>query len=134
MNKYVLVSLGALMMSTAALAQSPLQVMTTIPANSVTVTHWYKQNVYDPDNNKIGDIKDVLLSGTGQVSAVIVGAGGFLGMGDHDVAVPFNSISQTTKDGKVFLTLDKAITKDALKNAPGLKYDSNTMSWVPESK
>lgn len=134
MNKYVLVSLGALMMSTAALAQSPSQVMTTIPAKSVTVTHWYKQNVYDPDNNKIGDIKDVLLSETGQVSAVIVGAGGFLGMGDHDVAVPFNSISQTTKDGKVFLTLDKAITKDALKNAPGLKYDSNTMSWGPESK
>ena len=35
--------------------------MTSIPANSVTVNHWYKQNVYDPNENKIGDIKDVLV-------------------------------------------------------------------------
>jgi uncharacterized protein YrrD len=133
MNKYVLVSLGALMMSTAALAQSP-EVMTTIPANSVTVTHWLHQNVYDSDNNKVGDIEDVLLSETGQVSAVILGAGGFLDIGDHNVAVAFNSITQTTKDDKVSLTLDKAITKDRMKNAPGLQYDKKTMTWIPEKK
>ena len=47
MNKFVAVSLGALMLSTAALAQSPSQeVMTSIPAQSVTVTHWLHQNVY----------------------------------------------------------------------------------------
>ena len=32
---------------------------TTLPREAVTVTDWYKQNVYDPNENKIGDIKDV---------------------------------------------------------------------------
>ena len=65
---------------------------------------------------------------------MILGAGGFLGIGDHNVAVPFNSITQTTKDGKVSLTLDKAITKDRMKTAPGLQYDKKTMTWIPEKK
>jgi hypothetical protein len=33
------------------------QIHTNLPADSVTVTHWYKQNVYDPADNKIGEIE-----------------------------------------------------------------------------
>jgi hypothetical protein len=36
------------------------RISTSIPANSMTVTHWYKQSVYDPADNKIGEIMDVL--------------------------------------------------------------------------
>jgi len=46
------------------------------------------------------------------------------------VAVPFTAVKHTTKDGKVYLTLDT--TKDVLKAAPGLKYDRNSTTWVPE--
>jgi hypothetical protein len=42
-------------------------------------------------------------------------------MGEKDVAVPFTAVKHTTKDGKVYLTLD--ITKDALEAARGLKYE-----------
>jgi sporulation protein YlmC with PRC-barrel domain len=108
------------------------QIMNSVPAQSVTVTDWYKQNVYDPSNNKIGEIKDVLLSQDGKVIALITGVGGFLGMGEKDVAVPFSAVKHTTKDGKVYLTLDT--TKDALKAAPGLRYDRNTTTWVPDNK
>ena len=132
MKRFVATSIGALMISTAALAQSPVQIMTSVPAQSVTVTNWYKQNVSDLSNNKVGQIMDVLLAQDGRVSAVIVGAGGFLGLGNHDVAVPFSAIKQTTRDGKVYLTLDTS--KAALASAPGLKYDSTTLSWVPEAK
>jgi hypothetical protein len=38
------------------------QVLNTLPANSTTVTNYYKQNVYDPSNTKIGEIADVLVS------------------------------------------------------------------------
>jgi sporulation protein YlmC with PRC-barrel domain len=130
-KKFVAASLGALMLSTAAIAQSA-QVLSSVPPQSVTVTDWYKQSVYDPSNSKIGEIKDVLLSSDGRVNAFIIGVGGFLGMGEKDVAVPFNAVKRTTKDGKVNLTLDA--TKDALKTAPGLKYDRSTMTWMPDTK
>ena len=62
---------------------------TALPGEALTVTDWYKQNVYDPNENKIGDIKDVLVDKTGKVVALIVAVGGFLGAGEKDVAVPF---------------------------------------------
>jgi sporulation protein YlmC with PRC-barrel domain len=108
------------------------QIMSSVPAQSVTVTDWYKQSVYDPSNSKIGEIKDVLLSQDGKVTALITGVGGFLGMGEKDVAVPFDAVKHTLKDGKAYLTLDT--TKDALKAAPGLKYDRNTTTWIPDGK
>jgi sporulation protein YlmC with PRC-barrel domain len=108
------------------------KIMSSVPGQSVTVTDWYKQSVYDPSNSKIGEIVDVLLSQDGKVSALIIGVGGFLGMGEKDVALPFDAVKHTTKDGKVYLTLDT--TKDALKSAPGFKYDRNTTTWVPEAK
>jgi sporulation protein YlmC with PRC-barrel domain len=121
----------------AAAADTPAkagsaQIMSSVPAQSVTVTDWYKQSIYDPSNSKIGEIKDVLLSQDGKVTALITGVGGFLGMGEKDVAVPFDAVKHTLKDGKAYLTLDT--TKDALKAAPGLKYDRNTTTWVPDGK
>jgi sporulation protein YlmC with PRC-barrel domain len=109
----------------------PAQIMMSLPANSVTVTHWYKQNVYDPSDNKIGEIMDVLVDREGRVTALIVGVGGFLGAGEKDVAVPFNAVHTTTKDNnKWYLVMNS--TKDALKNAKGFKYDRTNMTWLPE--
>src|SRR3954469_1961052 len=110
---------------------SVAQVLTSIPADSVTVTHWYKQNVYDPADNKIGEIMDVLVDREGKVTALIVGVGGFLGMGEKDVAVPFNAVQVTSKDNnKWYLVMNS--TKDALKAAKGFKYDRDAMTWMAE--
>jgi sporulation protein YlmC with PRC-barrel domain len=130
MKKLIPIAVGALMLSSPALAEGSAQIMTSVPAQSVTVKDWYNQSVYDPSNKKIGEIQDVLLSPDGKVNALIVGVGGFLGMGEKDVAVAFGAVKHTTKDGKVYLTLDT--TKDALKAAPGLKYDRASTTWVPE--
>lgn len=101
------------------------------PADSVTVTDWYKQNVYDQNNNKIGEVTDVLLDKSGKVTSLIVGVGGFLGAGEKDVAVPFDAVKITDKDNnKWYLVLNA--TKDQLKNAPGFKYDRTTTTWVPD--
>jgi hypothetical protein len=130
---FVVLSAGALLMSGSAFAQSMAagrtQLMTSVPSSSLTVTDWYKQPVYDQSNAKIGDINDVLVGSNGEVNAVIIGVGGFLGAGEKDVAVNFSSVKKTTKDSKSYLTLDT--TKDALKSAPGFKYDSDKTSWVP---
>jgi hypothetical protein len=129
----VLTTAGGLLAASAAFAQpmaaGRTELMSNVPSSSLTVTDWYKQSVYDRSNAKIGEIMDVLVAPGGQVNAVIVGVGGFLGAGEKDVAVSFNSIKQTMKDNKIYLTMDT--TKDALKNAAGFKYDSNKTTWVP---
>ncbi len=132
MKTLALAAAGALIASTAALAQQPAGLLTSIPANTQTVTDWYKQNVYDPQQQKIGEIEDLLVNQSGQIEAAMVGVGGFLGAGEKDVAVTFNAIKPTKKDDKTYLTLDT--TKDALKNSPGFKYDRQSTTWVPESK
>jgi sporulation protein YlmC with PRC-barrel domain len=114
--------------STAAFAQDQVPVFSSVPSSSATVTNYYKRNVYDPQDNKIGDIKDVLVDRDGKVTAFIIGAGYFLGMGEHDVAVPFSAVKGTQKDGKWYLTMNAS--KDTLKAAPGLKYDGTKMTWV----
>ena len=141
MKKLAYTSILVALLASAATAQAQApqrqgagpaaRISTSIPADSVTVTHWYKQNVYDPSDNKIGEIMDVLVDRDGKVTALIVGVGGFLGMGEKDVAVPFNAVKVTTKDNnKCYLVMNS--TKDALKAAKGFKYDRDAMTWMPE--
>ena len=135
MKAFALAAAGVLIASTVALAQQPTgqgALMTSIPADSQTVTDWYKQNVYDPSQNKIGEIMDVLVNPSGQIDAAIVGVGGFLGAGEKDVAVNFKEIKPTKKNDKTYLTLNT--TKDALKSAPGFKYDKQSTKWVPDNE
>ena len=109
------------------------RISTSIPANSMTVTHWYKQSVYDPADNKIGEIMDVLLDKEGKAAALIIGVGGFLGAGEKDVAVPFNAVQMQKRDNnKMYLVMNT--TKDALKSAKGFKYDRTNMAWIPEEQ
>jgi hypothetical protein len=49
-------------------------------------------NVYNNDNEKIGDISEILLDTSGKVSGVIIGVGGFLGLGQHDVLVKMDQL------------------------------------------
>ena len=107
------------------------KVLTTVP-EAVTVTDYYKQNVYDPSDKKIGEIKDVLIGSDGKVAALIIEVGGFVGAGAKDVAVPFTDVKGTKKNDKWYLTMNA--DKDELKNAPGLTYDRSTTRWVPEKK
>jgi sporulation protein YlmC with PRC-barrel domain len=121
------VAVTALLASSAAYSA---QMMASVPSSSKTVADWYKQDVYDPSDSKIGKIDDVLVSDAGQVNALVIGVGGFLGVGEKDVAVPFSAVKWTTKDKKNYLTM--STTKDELKSAQGLKYDSDKTAWVPD--
>jgi sporulation protein YlmC with PRC-barrel domain len=49
-------------------------------------------DVYNNSNEKIGDIREVLLDQSGKAEAVVIGVGGFLGIGERDVALPFSEI------------------------------------------
>ena len=131
MRSLVALTAGALIATSAAFATARADVLNTVPSNALTVTDWYKQDVYDQSNTKIGQVTDVLVAQDGQVTALIVGVGGFLGAGEKDVAVSFNTVKPTKKDNKIYLTMNT--TKDALKAAPGFKYDREKNTWVPDN-
>jgi len=69
--------------------------------------------VHNEKDEKIGDINDVVLASDGKAAYFIVGAGGFLGMGERNVAIPFEEIKQT--GDKLVLS---GYTKDQLKALP----------------
>jgi sporulation protein YlmC with PRC-barrel domain len=104
--------------------------MAAVPSDAVSVNDYYKQNVYDSSDKTIGEVSDVLLDKNGQVKAVILSVGGFLGLGGKYVSVPFNALQVSEKNGKHYLVMDT--TKEALTSAPGYRYDSTTSKWVPE--
>jgi hypothetical protein len=108
------------------------QLMTNVPSGAVGVSQYYNEDVYDAKDAKIGDIKDLLLDKNGQVAAVILSVGGFLGIGEKDVAVPFNAIHVTEKNGQRYLVMDT--TKEALQSAPSYTYDRSKGIWVPATK
>ncbi|TKR54193.1 PRC-barrel domain containing protein [Allopusillimonas ginsengisoli] len=72
--------------------------------------------VYNENDEKVGDVTDLTVSSNGTVTAYIVGAGGFLGLGEHNVAIPFDRM--TKSDDKLLLA---GYTKDQLTDLPAYK-------------
>jgi len=92
-------------------------------------------DVYSDRNEKIGSVDDVLVDQHGNVKAVVIGVGGFLGVGQRNVAIPFNELHwqvNTTRpangqpvaqntDHPTRATLP-GVTKEQLQQAPEFKY------------
>lgn len=78
--------------------------------------------VYGAGNETLGEINDLLVEPDGSVSAAVIGVGGFLGVGEKNVAVPFQMVEKMRNASGQRLVLRK--TKDELKSAPTFtKYD-----------
>jgi sporulation protein YlmC with PRC-barrel domain len=95
---------GVVLIATPALAQSSPP---TAPSPQTSAGGWVTQlqsdqwqaskleglNVYSSNNgDKIGDINELIFDSSGKVQAVVIGVGGYLGIGERDVAVPFDQI------------------------------------------
>ena len=130
MKQFALTCVSAMALISAAHAASTT--MSAAPTGSVTITDYYKQDVYNPQQSKIGSVDDVLVDKSGKVTAIVVGVGGFLGAGEKDVIVPFTAVKNEKKNDKWYLTLDES--KDSLKSAPGFKYNKTTTAWEPDKK
>lgn len=121
------VMISALSLSAAsAFAQStagqvPLGV-TQVEMNAVISGWSAKKNligktIVNDKNEKVGKIDDIIIAPDNAASYAVVGAGGFLGVGKHDVVIPFN---QFKVHGKDFLL--SGATKDQLKALPKFEY------------
>jgi sporulation protein YlmC with PRC-barrel domain len=79
-------------------------------------------DIYNGDNKDIGTIKDVAMNPNGRVAAYIVSVGGFLGMGEHYVAVNPSAVKVTYNDTDKKWHANMNADADQLKNAPEFKY------------
>jgi sporulation protein YlmC with PRC-barrel domain len=75
------------------------------------------KKVFNDSGETVGKIDDIIVSPDKAVSYAIIGAGGFLGVGRHDVAIPVNQLKEN--DGKFILA---GATKDAIKDMPEFEY------------
>ncbi|MEJ2116969.1 MAG: PRC-barrel domain-containing protein [Alphaproteobacteria bacterium] len=100
----------------AQAADNKTPYLSTQAATEWRMANYLGQPVVNSEGEKIGKIYDVLFSKEGHVKTVVIGVGGFLGMGSKLVAVPFEVVTYGEKDGNRVITA--AITKESLKTAP----------------
>ena len=73
--------------------------------------------VYNAKNEKVGDVDDLIIAPDSTSSYAIIGVGGFLGLGERQVAVPANHLKHT--EGRIVLP---DATKEALQAMPSFQY------------
>ncbi len=99
--KYITAALaGTALLATVAVAQTPPTTngkTATMSESSLQGSTWRASkvvglNVYNDKNESVGTINDILIDKSGNAKAAVLGVGGFLGMGEHLVAVPFDKL------------------------------------------
>ena len=87
-------------------------------------------NVYNEQNQKVGDINEVILDHSGKVAGVVIGVGGFLGMGEHNVLISFDEIKFVNEPVRsATTTAPRPATTGAATNTSGSSADHK---WYPD--
>jgi hypothetical protein len=110
--------------SAAATTQSP-KFIASQGSDQMVSSKFKGTDVLGPDNAHIGDVSDLLFTKDGQIKAYIVGVGGFLGIGEKNVAIDpsaFQPVADSNANDPNDMKLKVTWTKDQLKNAPSFEY------------
>lgn len=66
------------------------------------------KDIHNAAGEEIGEVESVIIDGSGKVAAVIVGVGGFLGIGERDVAIDWQSLQMNKADGNIRVGMSRA--------------------------
>jgi sporulation protein YlmC with PRC-barrel domain len=99
-------------------------------------------DVYNEANEKLGDVNELILDKNGKVSAVVIGVGGFLGMGEHDIAVSMDKLKFVEEPVRTSSTAPATTTRETTtkETTTGAATTSSTTTarnadandWVPD--
>jgi sporulation protein YlmC with PRC-barrel domain len=97
-------------------------------------------DVYNEANEKLGDVNEIILDKSGKVTAVVIGVGGFLGMGEHDIAVSMDKLKFVEEPVRTSSTpATKRDTTTGAATAPANTGTTTTTArtadandWVPD--
>ena len=95
-------------------------------ATVISANDFIGKRVYSKAGDDIGEVNDLIMTGDGSIQAVVLGVGGFLGMGEKDVAVSMASIDMAKDGNAVKLVVDG--TKEQFNSAPA--YDKTTRTYI----
>ena len=90
------------------------------------VGNLWDKSVYNAAGKSIGELKDVLIDKDGRVSALVIGVGGFLGLGEKDVAVDYDYLQKNGGITPDRITL--GMSEEDLRNAPKFQRSSSSSS------
>lgn len=92
-------------------------------------------NVYNDQNEKLGDISEILLDKSGKVEGVVIGVGGFLGMGQRDIKVEMSKlkfVDEPVKSSSTSTTTTSTTGAGASRPATTTTTTSNDKKWYPD--
>ncbi|MBR0986847.1 PRC-barrel domain-containing protein [Bradyrhizobium liaoningense] len=143
---------GTALLATVAFAQSPTATTDKAPTAATTTTttasgQWRTSKmdglkVYNEANENIGTINDLLMDKSGDIKIAVIGVGGFLGLGEHLVAVPYEklkfvneAVAYTGTGAKPATTTGAATGTEkttTTTTAPAATTTSSTSKWYPD--
>jgi len=144
--------LAAALLSSTAIAQTTGQSTNPPPAAAksdalapkLASPHWRASkmiglNVYNEQNEKLGDINEIILDKDGKVLGYVVGVGGFLGMGEHDVLVEPSKIKFVNEPRRTQTSANNPPANPPAGNPPATRTDGSTTApraateqWYPD--
>lgn len=90
--------------------------MNSAPANAVHISDLMGAEVSTNGDEDVGSVGDLIIDEDGQIVAIVVGVGGFLGMGQKDVAIGWDDVTQSGDADDVELRIES--TREELRDAP----------------
>jgi sporulation protein YlmC with PRC-barrel domain len=139
--------LSAALVCGSALAQSPQPADRNAPAATSTndasgtklmlKDSWRASklmglDVYNESNEKLGDVNEIILDKSGKVAAVVIGVGGFLGMGEHDIAVSMDKLKFVEEPARTSTTTTKETTTGAATATAPANPTTASNDWAPD--
>lgn len=99
--------------------------LTTVPANSFRAENLIGAELKTRSGDEtIGPVTDLIIDENGKIAAVIVEVGGFLGLGEKNVAISWDAIERRSNQQDADTSFRVDATKEALQDAPEYKSDS----------
>jgi sporulation protein YlmC with PRC-barrel domain len=93
-------------------------------------------NVYNEQNEKLGDISEILIDKSGKIDGIIIGVGGFLGMGQHDIKVEMSKLKFVDEPVRTSSTSTSTGTTGtntrATTTTPSTASSANDHKWYPD--
>ena len=144
---FAIALLGSAIVCSPALAQTTAPADRNAPAASTTSGasanklmlkgNWRASklmglDVYNENNEKLGDVNEIILDKSGKVTAVVIGVGGFLGMGEHDVAVSMDKLKFVEEPARTATTTTNTKETTGTASAPTTARTTHANDWMPD--
>jgi sporulation protein YlmC with PRC-barrel domain len=147
LKKLMITTASLALLTSATIAQTPDQTQPAPPAaaaakgqviteqkpDQLLASKLKGTNVIGTNDEKIGDVSDILFEKDGKILAYVVGVGGFLGIGTKDVALSPASFQIVPANDRESMKLKLSMTKDELKSAADFKAHKETTSTTGQA-